>query len=73
MTYLKLDEAHGGPLLINMAKVDRVTKVTGGKAKLWFSANDSDAVIVEQAFDYVQAELFHSGNLAQAMGIGDGY
>lgn len=52
--WLKLNEIHGGPLLINMDRVERITKETGGKAKLWFSADDADTLNVQEYFDEVE-------------------
>ena len=55
--WLKLNEIHGGPQLINMDRVEHVTKETGGKAKLWFSADDADTLNVQEYFEEVQGEL----------------
>lgn len=51
--WLKLNEIHGGPQLINMDRVERITKETGGKAKLWFSADDADTLNVHEYFEEV--------------------
>ena len=55
--WLKLNEIHGGPLLINMDRVERITKETGGKAKLWFSADNADTLNVQEYFEEVQGAL----------------
>lgn len=58
MTFLKLIELESGPVIVNMAKVEMVTPITGGRAKLWFSVDGEDAMEVEESFDAV-SEMLH--------------
>lgn len=57
MAFMKLNEANGGPVLVNLNKVERITKATGGNATLWYSADDRDTLIANESFDHVEAAI----------------
>ena len=52
--YLKLNERYGGAVLVNMNNVQHITADTGGTARLWFSADDADTMLVHERFDEVE-------------------
>lgn len=60
MIFLKLNELNAAPVLINMAKVEMVTPITGSRAKLWFSVDGEDAMEVEESMEDI-TEMINAG------------
>ncbi|MBZ5203234.1 hypothetical protein HU147_18685 [Planomicrobium chinense] len=57
MVFLKVNELGGGPIIVNMAKVEQITRESGDIAKLWFSVDAEDVLETEERFDEVESML----------------
>lgn len=57
MVFLKVNELNGGEVIFNAANIEMITPITGGRAKIWFDVNDTDAMEVAESFAEVEQML----------------
>lgn len=54
MVFLKVNEPHGGPVIVNMSTVVQITDAGSEQARLWFGQADVDTMLVRESLDDVE-------------------
>ena len=57
MTSLKLTNAKFESLVVDLKTIKKVKKASGGRAQIWFYNESHEPVVVEEAYQYVLAEV----------------
>lgn len=55
MVFLKVNETSGGGLqIINMTKAERITDAGSCQARIWFSQDDADTILIQESLKDVE-------------------
>lgn len=53
MKFIRSREVYGGPIAINLEKVERITQESEGATRIWFSGDDRDSVVIAQNYERI--------------------